>query len=168
MVRDISSSPFKPVGTMNKSHHQAILEAFQGRSDQLRETPAARLDWAGTGMILQLFERTSGKDRASFIEAVGRIIEEHPLPPAAIAELIHIASSLDLAQVEPQVRKLQTQVFASQKNVKRAITNYLALRDFSASAQTPIISAGRSTNGAPGPLKASGKRPTAHRKVARK
>jgi hypothetical protein len=90
-------------------HYQAIRDALQGQSEQLRDIPAARRDWAGTGRILHLFESTSGKDRASFIEAVGRIIETHPLPPAGIAELIQIASSLDLAQVEPQVRKLQAQ-----------------------------------------------------------
>src|ERR1700682_5120577 len=95
-----------------KKHYQVILKALQGQTDQLGNIPASRVDWAGTGTILQLFESTSGKDRATFIEAIGQVIEDHPAPAPAIAELIHIASSLDLAQVEPQVRKLQTQKFA--------------------------------------------------------
>jgi hypothetical protein len=152
--------------TVNK-HYQSIVDALQGRSDQLREIPAARLDWAGTGTILQLFESTSGKDRANFIDAVGRIIQEHVLPPALIAELIHIASSLDLAQVEPQVRKLKTQPFAAQKDVKRAITNYLALRDFNASPHTSNLPALSAANGASARVKARRKGPAVHRKAKR-
>ena len=148
-----------------RTHQQAIEEALQGRSDRLREIPANRLDWAGTGTILQLFVSTSGKDRGRFIEAVGRIIEEHALPAAAIAELINIASSLDLAQVEAQVRKLQTQAVAAQDDVKRAITNYLGLRDFSATAQTPIHSGPRTANGFSGRPKAKAKRSPARRKA---
>jgi hypothetical protein len=150
-----------------KTHYQAILTALQGKSDQLREIPAARLDWAGTGTVLQLFDSTSGKDRANFIEAVGRIIEAHPLPPAAIAELIHIASSLDLAQVEPQVRKLRPQSFAAQEDVKKAISNYLALRGFSAAPDAHNLGALPPVNGASGRPTARGKSTVAHRKALR-
>jgi hypothetical protein len=96
-----------------------ILSALEGQTADLRELPAARRDWGGTGTILQLFESTTGKDRSAFIEAVGQVIENHSASAPAIAELIHIASSLDLAQVEPQVRKLQGQKFAAQEDVKK-------------------------------------------------
>jgi hypothetical protein len=137
--------------------YQAILDALQGQSDQLRGIPAARLDWAGTGTALQLFEGTSGKDRARFIQAIGRIIEDHPLPPAATAELIHIASSLDLAEVEPQVRNLQTQSFAAQEDVQKAITNYLALRCFGTAQDTAIRATPRSAKGGFRPSRRQGK-----------
>jgi len=152
----------------SNAYHQAIHDALQGRSEQLRDIPATRLDWAGTGLFLQLFESTSGKNRARFIEAVGRIIEEHELPPAALAELIHLASSLDLAQVEPQVRKLQTEDYGSQQDVKRAIVNYLALRNFSAESKTPSLAAPRGANGAANRLKTRTRSARAHRKAARK
>jgi hypothetical protein len=148
------------------THYRAIVEALQGRSHPLRNVPANRLDWSGTGTVLQLFERTSGKERARFIEAIGRVVEEHSLPPAAVAELINIASGLDLAQVEPQVRKLQTEAFAAQDDLKKAIANYLGLRRFNA-AQTPIESEPRTANGFSGPAKAKPKRTAAHRKASR-
>jgi hypothetical protein len=138
--------PFENAVMTIKGHYQAIINALEGQTDQLRDIPAARRDWAGTGTVIQLFESTSGKNRAAFIDAVGQVIENHPLAAPTIAELIHIACSLDLAQVEPQVRKLQVQKFAAQEDVKKAITNYLALRTFSAAPVTPVRPTARITN----------------------
>src|SRR5439155_18983803 len=101
-----------------------------------------------------------------------------PASSAAIAELINIASGLDLAQVEPQIRKLQSQTFAAQEDVKRAITNYLALRTLSMAAEVPsrtTLHASKSASGL-GNAKAkmakardsAKKRPATHRKAARR
>ena len=136
--------------------YQAILETLQGRTEELRDIPPERLDWAGTGALLNLYRKTSGKDREALIGAIGRVILDHPASPAVIAQLIQIASGLDLAQVEPQVRALKEKPFASQEPLRGAITNYLAFRHLNTSPETP----------APIPLPANGKPNVANTKSA--
>ena len=138
MDRGLFACPFKlsaeKVMTV-PSFYQAILETLQGRSEGLRDIPTERLDWAGAGSLLDLYRKTSGKDREALIGAIGRVILDHPAPPAVIAQLIQIASGLDLAQVAPQVRKLQEKPFASQEPLRSAITNYLAFRNLNTSPE---------------------------------
>ena len=116
--------------------YQAILETLQGRTEELRDIPPERLDWVGPGALLDLYRKTSGKDREALIGAIGRVILDHPASPAVIAQLVQIASGLDLAEVEPQVRKLQEKPFASQEPLRSAITNYLAFRHLDTSPET--------------------------------
>jgi hypothetical protein len=78
--------------------------------------------------MLELYRKTSGSDREALIHAIGQVIQHHPAPPAVIAQLIDIASGLDLAEVEPQVRRLQIEPFGFQDPLRGAITNYLAFR----------------------------------------
>lgn len=78
-------------------YYQIVLDTLQGQTDQLKAVPPERLDWAGSGAMLDLFHQTSGENRAELIRAIGQVIRKHPAPPAIIAQLIHIASSLDLA-----------------------------------------------------------------------
>lgn len=98
-----------------KRYYQAILDTLQGRTDQLRTIPPERLDWAGPGAFLELYRKTSGGSRSALIRAIGQVIQDHPAPPPVLAQLIQIASSLDLAEVEPQVRKLQAEAIAAQE-----------------------------------------------------
>jgi hypothetical protein len=109
-------------------YYQAILDTLQGQMDQLRVIPPERLDWAGAGALLELFRQTSGNDRSALIRAMGQVIEDHRAPAPVLAQLVQIASSLDLAEVEPQVRKLATQPIAAQEPLRDAINNYLAFR----------------------------------------
>src|SRR4051812_22640512 len=88
--------------------YQQILDTLQGDTEELRAIPRDRLDWAGPGALLDLFRKTSGGDRRALIGAVGQVIQKHAAPPPVLAQLIQIASSLDLAEVEPEVRKLQS------------------------------------------------------------
>jgi len=90
-----------------RSFHDAIIETLQGQTEALKAIPAGRLDWAGPGAFLELYRKTNGNERDSLIRAMGQVICEHEAPPALIAQLIQIASGLDISQVEPQVRKLQ-------------------------------------------------------------
>jgi hypothetical protein len=106
--------------------YQLILDTLQGRTDQLRTIPPERLDWAGPGAMLELYLKTSGNDREVLIRGIGQVIQHHPVEPSVIAQLMDIASGLDLAEVEPQVRKLQTEPFGSQDPLDGAIRNYLA------------------------------------------
>jgi hypothetical protein len=104
-----------------------------------------RLDWTGTSALLELYRQTSGTDRSEMIRAIGQVIHDHPGPETMIAQLINIASGLDLAQVEPEVRKLQNLPMATQEPLRGAIANYLAYRELTppssgktASARRPV------------------------------
>ncbi len=68
------------------------------------------------------------------IHAIGQVIQDHPASPAVIAQLVDIASGLDLAEVEPQVRELQAEPFASREPLRGAIINFLAFRDLTSKA----------------------------------
>jgi len=118
--------------------YQVILDTLQGRTEPLRSIPAERLDWSGAGALLDLYRKTSGSDRESLIRAIGQVIQNHPAPPAVIAQLVQIASGLDLAEVEPQVHKLQADPFASQEPLRDAISNYLAFRQLNTLSETGL------------------------------
>lgn len=122
----------------NKKYYQTILDTLQGETEELRAIPRERQDWAGPAAVIRLYRKTSGKDRSAIIHAVGQVIQDHPASPAVIAQLVDIASGLDLAEVEPQVWKLQAESFASQEPLRRAIVNFLAFRDLAKNAENPM------------------------------
>ena len=126
-------------------YYQMILDTVQGRTDELRLLPPERLDWAGPGALLQLYRKTSGSNRTEFIHAIGQVIEDHPARPAAIAQLVLLASSLDLAELEPQVRKLQAKPVAFQEPLRSAILNFLAFRQLNTPPQA--VEPRRTANG---------------------
>src|SRR6266542_1470230 len=117
-------------------YYQVILDTLQGRTDQLRTIPPERLDWAGPGAFLDLYRKTLGSERSELIRAIGQVIQDPRTPPPMLAQLIQIASSLDLAEVEPQVRKLQAEAIALQEPLRDAIANYLAFRQLHTLAKT--------------------------------
>jgi hypothetical protein len=131
-------------------YFQIVLNTLQGQTDSLKAVPPERLDWAGSGAMLDLFHQTSGDDRGELVHAIGQVIRKHPAPPAIIAQLIHIASSLDLSEVEPEVRDLQSTSFASQEPVKGAVANYLAYRKLKIPAEAKSVRPTRAAgNGKP-------------------
>ena len=99
-------------------YSRLILDTLQGRTSELRTIPSERLDWAGPGALLDLYRKSSGSDRESLIRAIGQVIEQHAAPAAVIAQLINIASSLDLAQVEPQVRRTRGRAIGRARTVE--------------------------------------------------
>lgn len=112
---------------------EKVLHTLLEQKDQ-REP---NLNWAGSGAVLELFHKTSGASRQELIRAIGQIIQGHRAPAAAIAQLIQIASSLDLSEIEPNVRALELEPFGSEEPVKGAIGNYLAFRKLQIPAQKP-------------------------------
>jgi hypothetical protein len=110
-------------------YYDLILETLQGQTPEMRALPPERLDWDGPGAFLDLFDRTSGHDRTQLIEAIGLVLRRHNAPVAVLAQLVDIASSLDLAEVEPNVRRLQRLSVGRQEPLRSAITNYLAYRE---------------------------------------
>lgn len=130
-----------------RNFYDAILETLQGRSAALKEIPAERLDWAGPGALLELYRETAGSERDDLIRAMGQVIQDHPGSPAVIAQLIQIASGLDIAQLEPQVLKLQKEPVAEEEPLRGAIANYLAFRHLNAAPKALVRPASRLANG---------------------
>jgi hypothetical protein len=121
-------------------YYQTILDTLQGQTEELRRLPRERMDWTGSGAVLDLLHSTSGSDRTEMIRAIGQVIRKHPISPAAIAQLVNIASSLDLAEVEPELRGLQSTPFGDQEPLRGAIANYLAFRALTPALATPDTS----------------------------
>ena len=117
-------------------YRQLILETLEGKTGELRTLPRARLDWAGPGGLLDLFRKTAGNDRNALISAIGEIVEKQLASPAILSQLIQIASSLDLAAIEPQVRKLQREPLAAHEPLRSAVANFLAFRDLGSQPAT--------------------------------
>lgn len=114
---------------------ELILKTLEGETPELSQIPPARRDWSGTAALYELFDRTAGEDREAMIRAMGQLIRQHPAPESVIAELVDIATSLDLAQVEPDVRALQENGVAATEPLRGTVSNYLALRKLS---RTPL------------------------------
>jgi hypothetical protein len=109
----------------------AVKEFYEEIISALREPEQRRLDWGGSGAVLELYESAGGEERDELIRAMGRIIEEDE-DPSVVAQLIHIASSLDIAQVEPNVEHLKEKHLEEDDVVGKAVNNFLALRRFRA------------------------------------
>jgi hypothetical protein len=122
--------------------YQTILDTLEGRTDQLSKVPRERLDWSGPGALLELYRKTSGNDRTALIVAIGEIIYDHVAPAHVLAQLVHIASSLDLSELEEPIRELEGQAVSSEEPLQAAIANFFAFRqlnDASKSTTTPRI-----------------------------
>jgi hypothetical protein len=109
-------------------YQKLVLDTLQGKTPELREIPTERLDWSGPGALIRLFDRTSGAERSALVQAIGQIIRYRSSPLPVIAQLIDFASGFDLAEVEPEVRALQSEPVASEEPLRRSILNYLAYR----------------------------------------
>lgn len=129
-------------------YEKLILDTLQGRTEELQGIPPERLDWSGPGALLELYDRTSGKDRTEIIRAIGRLIQEHTAPVDVIAQLVDLASSLDLAEVEPNIEVLRTDPVGSKEPLHGAIINFLTYREMQPSRVT-VSARGRKSSRAP-------------------
>src|SRR2546423_10047120 len=93
------------------AYRQAIVEALQGEISEMKTEnvllPIERLDWAGYSAVLELYDKALGLDRDNFIQAMKEIIGDGSLPIDTVAQAIHIATSLDIAQIAQSVIELQ-------------------------------------------------------------
>ena len=124
------------------SYYDQIVLTLKGETPELAGTPYERLDWSGPGALLNLYGRTSGQHRDEIIRAMGQILEEATQPPAILAQVLHIAANLDLAQIEPSVQKLRVTTIAAEEPVKSAVKNYFAFRNIYAKVHQTALSAG--------------------------
>jgi hypothetical protein len=116
---------------MGNNYYHEITSALQGQIPGLEGIPSARIDWYGSSAVLELYDSTSGSDREEIIRAMGQIVEAGKEPPIVVAQVLHIAASLDLAQIEPNVARLQHTSLASMEPVKSALRTYTAYRQAS-------------------------------------
>ena len=133
--------------------HRAVLDTLQGSTGDLDKISPERLDWAGTSAFLNLYHRTTGRDRRDLIGAIGDVIEQHQARPEVLALLIQIASSLDIAEVEPEVRRLRAAPIAEREPLRAAISNYLSFRQL-----RPSSLVAKAEQGVNGKTKSSSKR----------
>ena len=110
------------------NYYDEITNALQGMTQDLRGVPIDRLDWYGSSAVLEIYESTSGLDREEIIRAMGLIVESGKESPTVIAQVLHIAASLDLAQIQPSIEKLERTARASEEPVRSAIDTYNAFR----------------------------------------
>lgn len=110
-------------------YYQLIVNRLRGDTADLEQVPKDRLDWHGVASVLRLYHKTTGEDREAFIRAMGQVLEEGEQPAEIMAQLLQMVSSLDLAQLEPSIRRLELKPFASREPLYEAIANYFAFRN---------------------------------------
>ncbi len=113
---------------LTSRYHGLILEALEGHTSEFDGIPFSRLDWYGLGAVLDLYQQSSGTDRENIIRAIAQILEGATEPPIILAQLLHLVASLDIAQVEPSVLKLNSMAIAGEEPVKGALANYFTFR----------------------------------------
>jgi hypothetical protein len=109
-----------------KDYKETIIKTLRGNTEELIDI-SDRLDWDGISAVLKIYRETSGTNRENIIQAIGNIIEEGKADPEILAQVLWIAHTNDLTQLEPQVRKLQKKSVASNEYIDREIDSYLAL-----------------------------------------
>lgn len=111
------------------AYYDAIIESLEGKTHELQDIPSDRLDWAGPGAVLELYDKASKNDRGSIIDAIEQIVKDDKLSPVLVAQTVYIAACLDIAQIEESVQCLQDSSRASMHPALRdAVANYLAFR----------------------------------------
>jgi hypothetical protein len=119
-------------------YYETIISILKGEPYTAQGIPPDRLDWEGPGALLELYEKADASAREKIVYAMGQIIELHEAPPEVIAEIIYMAATLDLVQIEPQVRHLHSKKEFSEWNIlSDAITTYLTIRELSINPPSP-------------------------------
>lgn len=116
------------------AYEELIVRMLEGRTPELEEIPPDRLDWDGVSAVLALYDGTSGLERHAIIEAIGRVIDDGTAPSLVLADLVSLAASLDLAQLQPNVERLRHRLRMEplpQEDaamLEQAVTTFLAYR----------------------------------------
>ncbi len=110
-------------------YYEKIRDCLQEQNSETQAARNNRHDWSGSGLVLEIYDRSAGKKRDEIIRAMGQIIEEGTEPPSVIAQVLHIVSSLEITQVEPSVLELSSKEVALSEPIQSAISNYFAFRE---------------------------------------
>ena len=112
-------------------YDQEITSMLQGQTLELQEH-ANRLDWQGVGAVLNLYDHAIGKNRDRFIMAMRRIVANaEAKPPLVVAQVIDLASSLEITQISPTVDRIAGLPVAQSDPVKTAVEQYQLRRELS-------------------------------------
>jgi hypothetical protein len=112
---------------MNTStYREKIVKALQGQLKDMQNVDPSRLEWAGVSAVLELYDKAPGTDRDAIIDAFRTIIRDKSLAPDLVAQAIDLASCLDMAQVETEVKARETPT--TDPLLLRSVHNYLAFR----------------------------------------
>lgn len=110
--------------TQIETYKRHIIDMLDGRIPELRGIPRERLGWSGISAFHVWYGGLSGKDRKAAIGAMRKIIENGTASTEVVAQVINLATSLGLTQLEPQVRKLKKNPIAKIDFVKDAINEF--------------------------------------------
>lgn len=113
---------------MGMDYYHEITTVLQGKTSQFEHISADRLDWAPSSVMLTMYSATSGSERDEIIRAMGQIVANATEPAAVIAQVLHVAACLDIAQLDPSVETLQKTTMASQEPVQSALQTYRSFR----------------------------------------
>ena len=113
---------------MGIDYYHEITRVLQGKTSQFESIPSDRLDWAPSSVVLAMYGATSGSERDEIIRAMGQIVAHATEPATVIAQVLHIAACLDIAQLDPSVEALQRTAMASQEPVQSAVQTYRSFR----------------------------------------
>jgi hypothetical protein len=119
-----------------------IVRLLEGKDSGQSEADIEGLDWGGTCAFLRYWDTTSGNQRVSLINAMGSVIRNPKTAPPIIAELVELASALDLMQIEPDIRGISDSI-SKVSPVKEALANFFGYRG--------MRRASTSVNGVPPP-----------------
>jgi hypothetical protein len=127
---------------LTRRFYQIVVKMLTGQASAsgTQRLSLERLDWAGVGAVLSLYEQTEGPEREAIIRAIGQIIEDGKQEPFVVAQVLDLASSLDLAQVQTNVQRLSKSASASHEPVQSALANYLVFRRMRSAARQEVAS----------------------------
>lgn len=105
-------------------YYRQIVETLKGKTNALVIAPE-RLDWEGMGALLEMFEKTSGRERVEFIRALGKIITNEENKDV-LSQAIQFAANLDLAELDAKIEYLKTtkEEISSNGQIKKAVQYY--------------------------------------------
>ena len=83
-------------------------------------------NWEGSSKILLMYRMARGCSRDEIIGAIKEIIKDADEQPAILAELLHIAMALDIAQIDEDVIALRSKSISKESPLCDAIRNYEA------------------------------------------
>ena len=120
------------------AYYATIVDLITGQAPRLRSIPFDRLDWEGVSAVLALYDQAAGGYRTAMIDAMGLIVEDGRQPAWIVAQVIDLATSLDLAQIQPSIDRLAKSPLASEEPVRGALGNYLTARRLLSGLRPPV------------------------------
>ncbi len=106
-------------------YKQLIVDALEGK-DVPEERRERHLNYfGGYELVILLYNATSGDKRDSFIKAMGQIIEDDAQSLITRVQVIDLARSWDISELEASVRKIADTPEASEDPLKGVVQGFI-------------------------------------------